>query len=440
MTKNIFLFICCFVFYSIHLSAQTDPFSGTWQMAGHVDGDTSTINIELQIGASQRNILYPAHIKIAYDSFFAEYDLLLAKKNIRELGISKNKYPMLQSPLVLKDRTLFLTGSLDLSKDLKGAPVLNLLRINSKQPPEIKTTIILNDSARLIGKLNSFLKNADISLKKVTSIPWHSDHSDDILEPALSPTYFGLKDTVYLPTRDGLIHFSGIKRRKNDQVSVALIGLVIFDKIDIEKKKEEGDILLAPGLNILTFFADNFGNDLPNTSRMSLEFGNKKFALDFASRKDSAATFIALKLVCDPDKSKDRYFAENTKPGDDTPLKKDEKLIGSIISPSQQLTFAIWDDVIDDGDTVSIKINDGWLVKGCPVKKTPRFITATLKPGPNTILFLADNLGSIPPNTSVLEIIDGKRRKSFEMESTPGEKNFIKIFYEAEQPKKIIQP
>ena len=405
-------------------------------MNGHVGGDTSIIDIELQIGASQRNILYPAHIKLACDSFFAEYDLLLAKKNIRELGISRNKFPMLQSPFALKDMSLFLTGSFDLSKDLKGAPVLNLLRINSIQPLKKITTAVVNDSARLVAKLKDFLKHADISLKKVTSIPWHSAHSDDILEPDLSPTYFGLKDTIYLPTRDGIIHFSGIKRRKNDQVSVALNGLVIYDKINIEKKKEEGDILLAPGLNILTLFADNFGNDLPNTSRMSLEFGNKKFALDFASRKDSAATFIAVKLVCDPDKSQDRYFVENTKTGDDIPLKKDEKLIGSIISPSQQLTFAIWDDVIDDGDTVSIKINDGWLVKSCPVKKTPRFITATLKPGPNTILFLADNLGSIPPNTSVLEIIDGKRRKSFEMESTPGEKKFIKIFYEAEPPSK----
>lgn len=432
MIKNIFLFIYCFLFYSLKILAQTDAFSGSWQMEYSTAAMASPIKLELQIGVSQRNILYPAHIKLECDSFFAEYDLLLAKKNSRELGISKNKFPRFQKPFGLKEGSFFLTGSFDLSKDLKSMPVLNFLRIDSKQPAAIPTIEVMNDSARLTAKIKNFLKEEDISLKKITSIPWHSVNSDCILEPALSPTYFGLRDTIYLPTRDGIINFSGVKKRKNDRVSVTLNGQVVLEKIDIEKKNQKSDILLSPGLNILTFFADNFGNDLPNISRMNLEFGNKKFALDFANRKDSAATFIVVKLVCDPDKSKERYFVENTNPGEEKLLKKDEKLVGSIISGTKILTFAIWDEVIDDGDSVSIKINNEWLVRGCPVKKTPRFIRVTLKPGPNTIVFLADNLGSIPPNTSVLEIIDGKRRKSYEMESNPGEKNLIKIFYETE--------
>ena len=430
MIKNIFLFIYCFLFYSLKILAQTDAFSGSWQMEYSTAAMASPIKLELQIGTSERNILYPAHIKLECDSFFAEYDLLLAKKNSRELGISKNKFARFQKPFGLKEGSFFLTGSFDLSKDLKGMPVLNFLRIDSKQPAGIPTIELMNDSARLTAKLKKFLKEEDISLKKITSVPWHSENSACILEPALSPTYFGLRDTIYLPTRDGIINFSGVKKRKNDRVSVTLNSQVVLEKIDIEKKNQKSDILLSPGLNILTFFADNFGNDLPNVSRMNLEFGNKKFALDFANRKDSAATFIVVKLVCDPDKSKERYFVENTNPGEEKLLKKDEKLVGSIISGTKILTFAIWDEVIDDGDSVSIKINNEWLVRGCPVKKTPRFITVTLKPGPNTIVFLADNLGSIPPNTSVLEIIDGKRRKSYEMESNPGEKNLIKIFYE----------
>jgi hypothetical protein len=428
--KNIFLFIYCLLFYSLQLPAQTDPFSGIWQMVYSPDAIKPGIEFQLHIGPPQQNILYPAHISINCDSFFAEYDLLLAKKNIREVGISKNKFPRAQKPFGLKDRSLFLTGSFDLSKDIKGAPVLNLLRIHSKQKDISVTTEVDSDSAKLVAKLKQFLYNEDISLKKISSIPWHTDNSEDILEPALAPTYFGLKDTIYLPTRDGIATFSGIKKRKNDRISVTLNGGVLFDKIDIEKKTQQADILLRPGVNILTFFADNFGNDLPNTSRLNLEFGNKKFALDFANRKDSAATFIAVKLVCDADKSKDRYFAEYPQPGQESILKKDEKLVGSIKTVKQQLTLAIWDEVIDDGDTVSIKINNEWLIKGCPVKKTPKFITVILQPGPNTITFLADNLGSIPPNTSVLEIIDGKRRKSYEMESNPGEKNLIKIFYE----------
>lgn len=431
--KNIFLLLFCCLFNSSTLWAQTEAFSGTWQMEYAPNLGSTPIKFELNIAPSQRNILYPANIKIECDSFVAEYELLLVKKNSRELGISKKKYARFEKPFSLHDWSLLLSGTFDLRKDLKGTPVLNILRMQTKQAPVAKPAIADTLQPTAI-RLRNFLKGADISLKKINSIPWHDDQSDRILEPALSPTYFGLRDTIYLPTRDGIINFSASKKRKNDIVSVTLNGQVIFDKIETEKKKYESDILLTPGVNILTFFVDNFGGDLPSTSRLNLEFGNKKFALDFANRKDSGATFITVKLVCDPDKSRERYFVENTKPGEEKLLLKDEKLAGSIISDTQHLTFAIWDDVIDDGDSISIKINNEWLVQGCPVKKAPKYITVTLKPGANTIIFMADNLGSIPPNTSVLEIIDGKRRKSYEMDSKPGEKNIVKILYDTGGP------
>jgi hypothetical protein len=58
-------------------------------------------------------------------------------------------------------------------------------------------------------------------------------------------------------------------------------------------------------------------------------------------------------------------------------------------------------------------------------------MTITLSPGSNTILFAGENLGSIPPNTAVLEIIDGRSRKAFFLETVPGESNLLKIFYKA---------
>jgi hypothetical protein len=64
------------------------------------------------------------------------------------------------------------------------------------------------------------------------------------------------------------------------------------------------------------------------------------------------------------------------------------------------------------------------------VLKKPQFITVTLTPGPNVITFVAENLGSIIPNTSVIEIIDGKKRKSFFIETDLNQNNLIKIFYD----------
>ncbi|MEP7110009.1 MAG: hypothetical protein ABI760_18585, partial [Ferruginibacter sp.] len=189
------------------------------------------------------------------------------------------------------------------------------------------------------------------------------------------------------------------------------------------------EILLDTGLNILTLFADNFGNALPNRGKLNLEFANNKFSLDFTSKADSAATFIAAKIYCDPDKAKETYFQNIPDPAEEKTLEKNEKLVGSIIATSRQITLAIWDDATEDGDSISINIDGKWLVQGFPVKKNPQFILVTLKPGPNVITFIADNLGSIPPNTSVLEIIDGKKRKSYHMEASPGEINLVRIFY-----------
>jgi archaellum component FlaG (FlaF/FlaG flagellin family) len=111
-------------------------------------------------------------------------------------------------------------------------------------------------------------------------------------------------------------------------------------------------------------------------------------------------------------------------------LNRSGKVIGSIVARSQQITFAIWDDAVEDGDTISISINDKWITKNFPVLKKPQFITVTLEPGPNVITFVAENLGSIIPNTSVIEIIDGKKRKSFYIETDLDQNNLIKIFYD----------
>ncbi|MEO7047238.1 MAG: hypothetical protein ABI091_18190, partial [Ferruginibacter sp.] len=62
------------------------------------------------------------------------------------------------------------------------------------------------------------------------------------------------------------------------------------------------------------------------------------------------------------------------------------------------------------------------------------------KPGENAINFIADNVGSIPPNTSVLEIIDGKKRKAYRLETVPGDNNFVKIYYDTGGTESIHTP
>jgi hypothetical protein len=429
MNRNTIILFIYILLSTVKLFAQTEPYPGTWQMDYPAGEGRPPIHAELKIAPSEKNILYPAELLLQCDSFSATYQLLLVKKNTRELAISKNKYRVSEKPFSLVNIPSFLNGIFDHSKNQKAQSTLTISRLKSKPAATAMPDSLKFDKPyRNIGmQLVNFLKEAEIIFTKTSSIPWNDKSAERILSPSLSPVYFGLLDSIYLPTRDGIIHLSDNK--KDDVVSVALNGSTVIDRLALNKKPHTDDILLDTGLNTLVLFAENFGNDLPNAGKARFEFGHKKFNLDFGRRIDSGASFIVAQFYFAPERDKEIYFQDYILLGD-PPLKENEKLIGTILSTSRQLTLAIWDDAVEDGDTISISINDQWIAKDFPVKKATQFITVTLKPGPNTINFIANNLGSIPPNTSVLEIIDGKKRKSYMLETVMGENNLIKIFYQ----------
>ena len=430
MNKNILILSFFLLLQSPKIFSQPNVFTGTWQVEYLSNTGMATVYMELQIAYPEKNILFPAKLTLQCDSFKATYELLLVKKNSREIAISKNKYPVSEKPFSLGDFTFFINGIFDFSRDLKGEPTLTIQRFQLKHYPHpIPDTAIDKSYQSTAAALLHFLKDADIKLYKTNGIPWQHENIERVLSPSLSPVYFGITDTIHVPLRSGVINLNGIK--KSDTVSVVLNGQTIIEQIGLNRKPHTDDILLDTGLNILVLFADNFGEQLPNKGKLKLQFGNKKFNLDFNRNADSASSFIVAKLYYDRDKEKEINFQDYRYPGvGDKPLQENEKLVGSIVATSKQVVLAIWDDAVEDGDSISININGEWIAKGFPVKKIPQFITVTLKPGGNTINFIADNLGSIPPNTSVLEIIDGKKRKSYTLETTVGENNLVKIFYD----------
>ena len=427
MIKKILPVLFYLLLHTLAALSQADPFAGTWQIDNsHAE---NKIQFSLQIASPEKNILYPAHITIQCDSFSADYELLLVKKSTRELAVSKNKFARYEKPFSITKPLFFLNGIFDLSRDLKGQPTLNLQRIQAKQNNILEAdTIKLNtEQAQTYKLIKNLLEDSDIKLYKQNNIAWSSEYANRILSPAISPSYFGLTDTLYIPTRDGSINLSGVK--KGDIVSASINGRGFVDMLKLSKKAYTQDLLLDTGLNILVLYADNFANWFPNKGKLNIECGKKKVNLDFTNPGDSAASFIAVKLYFAREKEKEKFF-DNYTPSNDKPLKGNEKLLGTLTSSARQLTLAIWDDAVEDGDSISINVNGKWIARGFPVKIKPQTITITLAPGPNTITFIADNLGSIPPNTSILEIIDGRRRKAFTLATTIGEDNLVKIFYD----------
>lgn len=426
MIRNIFTLFICLLLISATAPAQNDAWPGTWEMEYTPAKNSPAVHMRLQIAEAEKNVLYPAQISLQCDSFSASYALLLVKKSSRELAISKNKYAVSEKPFSLSNATFFINGIFDNSRDAKGNPLLTLNRMQTKHQSALRLDT-LKANRPVAEQLLAFLRDADIKLSKSNSIPWAGNYSDRITSPSQSPAYFGLLDTVYVSTRDGVADFSSYN--KNDIVSASLNGKLFIDQLYLDRKAYHEELLLDTGTNIMILFAENFQNQSPNKGRMEFEFGKKKMKVDFSRKDDSAAVFIAARICYELDRNKEIHFEEYDD-SKENPLKQNQKMIGSVKAVSKQLTLAVWDDAVEDGDSISVNINNNWVAKGLPVKKNPQFITVTLQPGPNTITFVGDNVGSIPPNTSVLEIIDGKKRKSFLLETVPGEDNLLKIYYD----------
>ena len=422
-------FLCCSIsFCSITQVAFTQPdnFVGKWKV--ELQGNPNSI-LQLHIATAQQGILYPAQLIIQCDSFRATYELLLAKKNTRELAISKNKFAIAEAPFSLNKAIFYFNGILDYSRDLKGYPTLQLARVQQKFIQQL-----LPDTSKLNGMnkksaiaIFNMLQSATINFTKLSNTPLKIE-AEKVISPSISNTYYGILDTVHVQTRDG--KFSMSSSKKTDIITALCNGKMIVEEMQLGKKPFADEFLLDTGLNTIILFADNFGGGIPNASKLQFEYGKKKLTLDFNRQQDSAAKFIVARLYIDKDKENETSFQEYTPTirhlsNNKTP----ENIMGSLVSTAQQLKLAIWDDAVEDGDSISININGKWVAKGFPVKKNPQYLTISLKPGENSISFVADNLGSIAPNTSVIEIIDGKKRKSFMLETLMGQNNIINIRY-----------
>jgi hypothetical protein len=415
-----------------HALKAQDAFVGTWEIIPTEEKQLIDVKAVLKIGDPERNLLYPAALTLSCDSFQANYQVLLVKRNSRQLAIGKVKFPIAESPFNLGEITALLNGNLDFSKDLKGNFLLTVNRLPSKKTGIIipSSKEISADHAETVDKLLAFFQSEDIVLKKINNENWNEENARKILAPKLSFTYFGIVDTIFVGRKTGTLRCNANK--DIDIISVAINGNTILDQVDSKKKRDEEDFLIDTGLNIICLFADDFGKNAPSTASIDLLFDNLERKLDFSAKENFAAGFIVQKVYLKYNESDNTKFKEysggdinnniinQTANSDDgsgstasNGLKRKNKVIGNIVSNSAQLTFAIWDDAIEDGDTISLSVNGKWIAKGFPVKKRAKFITVTLDPGPNIITFVAENLGSIIPNTSVLEIIDGKKESHF---------------------------
>jgi hypothetical protein len=106
------------------------------------------------------------------------------------------------------------------------------------------------------------------------------------------------------------------------------------------------------------------------------------------------------------------------------PEKRDLKIIKDFNITPKVVIIDVWDNDVEDGDRVSVMLNGRWILRNYAVTKNKKKVEITLSAGVNKLVFHADNLGKMPPNTATLSFYDGKELKTIalksDMESSQG--------------------
>lgn len=451
-----------------HAASAQDTFSGTWQSTVKVPGLPGEATVALSVGIPHNNLLYPARLIISYEQFSGDYDLLLVKKNSRQLSIGKHKHPASESPVSLSSLTVLLNGTLDLTRDKYGQPILTVARMPRQnlgvQLPDPKKSSA--EEKKIYEDLGTILSGGVMRFLKNDSAAWRDGRAEDIFKPRQTGKYFGILDTMMTDSKEGLLRFTGGRKWNTGIVSASVNSRYIFEYAYLAEKRPEEEFRLDTGINYIVFHTEEYGKTTPATGRMEViaEEGWQR-TLDYSAKENLASTFIILPLYYtppyqDPDSTQNNiirsiselaglknetiyYHPRDNKKGDypairtggeiDKSLLRNATVVGNIRSASRQVVLALWDDAVEDGDSISLNINGNWVVQGMPVRKRPQFISVTLDSGVNRIIFIADNEGSIIPNTSMLEIIHGNQRKSFKIDTDLSRNNLVNIEYELKE-------
>jgi hypothetical protein len=404
-------------------NAQTDKWTGVWRTSVKPWGVGTPITMEWHIGTPQAGMLYPATIKIQYGEFTGRYELLLAKKNEQQLGIGRNKYPLEQTPFKLGIWMWYLNGTLDY-KD--GALSLHRMWID-------KFDIWmrgLDDDDEIYEQtkvaLREFLYRGAATFAKAGNKPMADSSVKRILHPENdnNRVYFGMYDRII--SKDSMVALQIIDQEQYDKDTVTLLhnGRAIFTREQINDHNRRFNVKLDTGNNSFIFFADNYGSLPPNTGLLQAAIDGQEYKFNFSNRSNAYATFLVANIY------HPAVWHDTTNSEKNTVARRENIPVASIPVNTADIILELRDTKVQDGDSISLSLNGQWITTGFPVKTAVQQIRIHLQPGENILLFTADNLGSIPPNTAELRIRYGRKSKTFNLSTDMRRNNEIKLILE----------
>jgi hypothetical protein len=101
--------------------------------------------------------------------------------------------------------------------------------------------------------------------------------------------------------------------------------------------------------------------------------------------------------------------------------------MGEFAANTNQITIQVYDNGMEDGDIVSVFVNDQVVLKEYTLVKSKHEFKVELQPGENTITLFAHNLGKFKPNTMAMIVSDGTNQKSLVLNSDFNSSGSLKV-------------
>lgn len=98
---------------------------------------------------------------------------------------------------------------------------------------------------------------------------------------------------------------------------------------------------------------------------------------------------------------------------------------------SDQITLTVWDTEYEDGDSISLYINNKCVLSNYVIRKEPKLVSIKIdRNEPNLLIMYAHNEGTRPPNTCAISIYDGFTEKKMRLSSSLNHSDSVEINFE----------
>ncbi len=106
---------------------------------------------------------------------------------------------------------------------------------------------------------------------------------------------------------------------------------------------------------------------------------------------------------------------------------RDVKVTQTMVLKSYDFVVSVWDSQVEDGDIISLYLNDKKIISNIRLTKKPQEFLIKLDGSEGYLTVYAEDFGKAEPNTATLLVKDGTTEQSFVLKAAKGFQESIKL-------------